>query len=206
MPMRERSFGKSVLGSFTEMPATVMEPSWKGSSPLTHLMRVDLPEPDGPHTTTTSPLSTWVEQCLSTWKLPYHLLTLLIWIIESMNSPDDRDAPLQHLDEIGKGKRDDEVHDRRERVHLHQSIVAVCDLRGRAEEVGHRDDVHERGVLEQDDRLREQHRQHVAERLRQHDIAHHLPVVEPQRLTCGDLAARDGLDARTHDLRVVRRF
>src|SRR5437870_13002289 len=77
MPMRARSFGRSVLGSFTEMPATVMVPSWNGSSPLTHLISVDLPEPDGPHTTTTSPLATSVEQSLSTWKLWYHLLTLL---------------------------------------------------------------------------------------------------------------------------------
>jgi hypothetical protein len=47
MPMRARSFGKSVLWSLTEMPAPVMVPSWNGSSPLTHLMSVDLPEPDG---------------------------------------------------------------------------------------------------------------------------------------------------------------
>ena len=77
MPMRARSFGRSVLGSLTEMPATVMSPSWNGSSPLTHLISVDLPEPDGPHTTTTSPLATSVEQSLSTWKSRYHLLTLL---------------------------------------------------------------------------------------------------------------------------------
>src|SRR4029453_13154565 len=75
MPIRARSFGRLVLGSLTEMPATVMEPSWNGSSPLTHLMSVDLPEPDGPHTTTTSPLATSVEQSFSTWKSLYHLLT-----------------------------------------------------------------------------------------------------------------------------------
>jgi hypothetical protein len=33
----------------------VMAPSWNGSSPLTHLMSVDLPEPDGPHTTSLRP-------------------------------------------------------------------------------------------------------------------------------------------------------
>jgi hypothetical protein len=41
------------------------------------LISVDLPEPDGPHTTTTSPLLMLVEQSLSTWKLPYHLETFL---------------------------------------------------------------------------------------------------------------------------------
>src|SRR5438034_9827813 len=81
MPMRERSFGRLVLGSPTEMPSTVMLPFWKGSSAFTHLISVDLPLPEGPHTTTTSPLATSVEQSVSTWKLPYHLLTLFIEIM-----------------------------------------------------------------------------------------------------------------------------
>src|SRR5476651_2349900 len=82
MPIRARSFGRLVLGSPTEMPSTVIAPCVNGSSPLTHLINVDLPEPDGPHTTTTSPLATFVEQRLRTWKGPYHLLTSLmsIWI------------------------------------------------------------------------------------------------------------------------------
>src|SRR2546430_1426214 len=77
MPIRARSFGRSVLRSPTEMPATVMVPCWNGSRPLTHLISVDLPEPEGPHTTTTSPLATSVEQSFKTWKVWYHLLTLL---------------------------------------------------------------------------------------------------------------------------------
>src|SRR6059058_5502531 len=76
MPIRARNFGKLVLGSLTEIPATVMEPSWNGSSPFTHLMSVDLPEPEGPQTTTTSPLATRRLQLSSTWKPPYHLLAL----------------------------------------------------------------------------------------------------------------------------------
>jgi hypothetical protein len=48
----------------------VMVPDWKGSRPLTHLMRVDLPLPEGPQTTTTSPFFTWVVQSVRTWKLP----------------------------------------------------------------------------------------------------------------------------------------
>jgi hypothetical protein len=34
-----------------------------------------LPEPEGPQTTTTSPLFTAVVQSVRTWKSPYHLLT-----------------------------------------------------------------------------------------------------------------------------------
>jgi hypothetical protein len=48
---------------------------------LTHLIRVDLPDPDGPHTTTTSPFLTAVVQSVRTWKSPYHLLTDFIVIM-----------------------------------------------------------------------------------------------------------------------------
>src|SRR6266550_1482542 len=51
MPTRARSFGKFVFGSLTLMPSTTMLPSWNGSSALTTLISVDLPDPDGPHTT-----------------------------------------------------------------------------------------------------------------------------------------------------------
>ena len=67
MPMRERSFGRLVFGSCTGTPSTVISPFWKGSSALTTLISVDLPEPEGPQTTTTSPFSTFVVQSVSTW-------------------------------------------------------------------------------------------------------------------------------------------
>ena len=44
-------------------------------------MSVDLPEPDGPQTTITSPLSTLVVQSVSTWNWPYHLETLSMSIM-----------------------------------------------------------------------------------------------------------------------------
>src|SRR6266496_6771367 len=81
MPTFARSFGRLVLGSPTGMSLTVILPCWNGSSALTHLMSVDLPEPDGPQTTMTSPLSTWVVQSVRTWNWPYHFETLSIEII-----------------------------------------------------------------------------------------------------------------------------
>src|SRR4051812_20447273 len=123
MPTRERSLGRSVLGSPTETPSTVIVPFWNGSSALTVLMSVDLPLPEGPHTTTTSPLATSVEQSVRTWKLPYHLLTFLMLIM--LFSPDDGNAVLQVLHEGRQTVRDDEVHHGGEAVHLHQPIVAV---------------------------------------------------------------------------------
>ena len=201
MPMRARNFGRLVLRSPTEMPSTVMAPFWNGSSPLTHLISVDLPEPDGPHTTTTSPLATLVEQSLSTWKVWYHLLTLLISIMAH--------AELQRMMAMRlcsrrtsweAAKRDQEIDHGGEQVHLDQPPVALRDLRRRAQEVGDREHVDQRGVLEQDDGLRQQHRHHVAECLRQHDVAHGLRIGHAERLRGRDLAARDRLNAGAHDL------
>src|SRR2546421_5749127 len=117
MPMRERSFERLVFGSFTDTPSTVTVPRWKGSSPFTVLMRVDLPLPDGPHTTTTSPLETSVVQSVSTWKLPYHLLTFWMEIMDMSGlSADHGDLRLQALHEERQAEGDDEVDDRGEAV------------------------------------------------------------------------------------------
>jgi|GEM_PF-6752860 len=81
MPTRERSFGRFVFGSESEIPSTTMSPFWKGSSALTVLINVDLPEPDGPHTTTTSPFRIAVVLSVNTWKVPYHLETFWMSIM-----------------------------------------------------------------------------------------------------------------------------
>src|SRR5260370_37228136 len=85
MPMRARSLERLVLRSPTEMPSTMMAPSWNGSKPFTHLISVDLPEPEGPQTTTTSPLLTSVLHFLRTWNSPYHLETFFIAIITQIS-------------------------------------------------------------------------------------------------------------------------
>src|SRR5260221_1351171 len=206
MPMRERSFERLVLGSPTETPSTVISPFWKGSRPFTVLMSVDLPLPEGPQTTTTSPLETSVVQSVSTWKAPYHLLTFLIEIMDGGSLANHGDSRLQAFHQQRKAERNDEVDHRGERIHLDQAVVAVGDLGRGAEEIGRRDHVDERSVLEEDDRLREEDRHHVAEGLRQHDVAHGLPVVQPERIPGPHLPARDRLDSRAHDLAVVRRL
>src|SRR3954466_10127946 len=95
MPTRARSLGRSVFGSPTEIPSTTMSPFWNGSSAFTHLMRVDLPEPEGPQTTITSPFLTSVLQSVSTWKLPYHLFTSLMEIISGASLSNDGNLELQ---------------------------------------------------------------------------------------------------------------
>src|SRR5471032_1096659 len=128
MPTRARSFGRSVLGSLTLMPSRMISPLWNGSSALTHLIKVDFPEPEGPHTTTTSPLATSVLQSFSTWKLPYHLLRCLMEIMYaffSRGSSDDRDPVLQLPHAIRGSETDQEVYNGDEHVHLDQPIVAI---------------------------------------------------------------------------------
>ncbi|AIP71114.1 hypothetical protein BG92_303 [Burkholderia pseudomallei 406e] len=58
MPTRARSCASLTDGSPSRAPSTVMLPFWNGSRPLIVLTSVDLPEPDGPQTTTTSPFET----------------------------------------------------------------------------------------------------------------------------------------------------
>src|SRR6266446_5408428 len=81
MPTLERNLDRFVRLSPTEEPSTMISPFCKLSNPFTHLIRVDLPDPEGPQTTTTSPFVTSVLQSFSTWKSPYHFETFLIEII-----------------------------------------------------------------------------------------------------------------------------
>src|SRR5574340_1253811 len=131
MPTRARSFGRFVFASLTLTPSTKMSPFCTGSRAFTVLMSVDLPDPDGPQTTITSPFSTLVVQSVSTWKLPYHLEIFLTSIIAMREvfpglrseeelargrvakvsaaaaaSADDRDASLQPPDGPGDDDAD----------------------------------------------------------------------------------------------------
>ena len=95
-------------------PSTTMSPFWKGFQPLTVLISVLLPEPEGPHTTTTSPFWMLVVQSVSTWKLPYHLLTFWMSITaKASRVADDLDLLLQPAP-ARQREADDEVDDRRD--------------------------------------------------------------------------------------------
>src|SRR4051794_18227015 len=119
MPTRARNFGRLVLGSLRAMPSTMISPFSNGSSALTHLISVDFPDPEGPHTTTTSPLATLVVQSFSAWKLPYHLSTLLISIMK-LSLVHEGDAGLQAPDPERRNTGNDEIDRRREQIHLYQ--------------------------------------------------------------------------------------
>src|SRR5450830_953959 len=207
-PTRSRYFKPLALASSALRPSTLIWPCCIGSRPLTVLIRVDLPEPDGPQMTITSPLATLVVQSVSTWNWPYHLLTLLSSIILFFlfRLANDGDAFLQAFYQERQGIAQHEIHDSDKHIHFHQAAIALRDFRGGADEIGDRQHVHERHVLEQHDGLRQQHGDHVAKGLRQHDAAHGLPVIHAQRLPGPYLAAGNRLYATAHDLAIVGRL
>jgi hypothetical protein len=73
MPMLRRTASMSTSTSVTSCPLTQILPLVGVSSRLMHRSRVDLPDPDGPMTHTTSPRSTWKSMPLSTSRDPKDL-------------------------------------------------------------------------------------------------------------------------------------
>ena len=58
MPVSRRIASMLRMSLVSSMPSTMISPCWCSSSRLIVRMKVDLPEPDGPKTTTTSPRRT----------------------------------------------------------------------------------------------------------------------------------------------------
>jgi hypothetical protein len=66
MPTSRRMASTDLRSSESSMPSTTMRPDWCVSSRLMSRIMVDLPEPDGPQTTTFSPLATLMSTSFST--------------------------------------------------------------------------------------------------------------------------------------------
>ena len=77
MPTRVRSADMLTPGRTIDSPRTTRSPPWIPSRPFTQRISVDFPEPDGPHTTTTSPAATARLMSLRTLSFPNHLFTSL---------------------------------------------------------------------------------------------------------------------------------
>ncbi len=75
MPTSQRCFCSVASLSVTSTPSMVMRPPSCGSSRLMARSSVDLPEPEAPMITVTSPVQNCVETPLSTWWLPKDLVT-----------------------------------------------------------------------------------------------------------------------------------
>ncbi|PWC47263.1 hypothetical protein TSA6c_11425 [Azospirillum sp. TSA6c] len=67
MPTLRRIFSTALTSSVSSMPSTMMWPVWCASSRLMQRIIVDLPEPEGPQTTTFSPLPMLMLTSRSAW-------------------------------------------------------------------------------------------------------------------------------------------
>src|SRR5687768_14431381 len=107
-------------------------------------MRVDLPEPEGPQTTTFSPRPTLRSTSFSAWNAPNHLFTLLISIMSASFA-------LKALAVLRHGKAEGEIDHGSEHVRLDAEAVprrlGERDL-DRRQEIEQPDDQHQRSILE----------------------------------------------------------
>src|SRR6185503_4952208 len=125
MPTSARSRARSTRGAVMDSPWTRISPFWIGSRRLTQRISVLFPEPDGPHTTMTSPASTSRLTSARTWSGPNHLSTLLNWMAwaTARLSLLDHDEDVAEID--GLAGLDADLNDRPRRhraklvLHLH---------------------------------------------------------------------------------------
>src|SRR5215218_4831626 len=168
MPIRARKRARSrprgverlSLKSMRRSP-TCSVPADGSSSRLMQRKKVDLPQPDGPITTTTWPRSTSSET-------PRKPSTVTI------TSPLLVNARLQAGRPQGERIEDDEISDGDAGIDLERPEGVGDDDRARVHEIGDRHDVEQRGVLELDDRLVDERWDHALGGLRQDDVAHQL--------------------------------
>src|SRR5215831_3842779 len=143
---------------------------------LTQRISVDLPEPEGPHTTIFSPRATASEQSSSAWNVPYHLCTPSIASRFSALMSFQRVAPLQVTSVGGDRKADGEIDRAHHDVHLDRigpPFGVHRQLQG-AGEVVDIDDRYERGVFYGTDEQARRRRDGDAQRLWQHNAGQRL--------------------------------
>src|SRR5262245_61872865 len=111
IPTRERSTVRSASDREIVSPSTTTSPDWMRSRAFTQRISVLLPDPDGPQTTTTSPLDTARVMSRSTWSFPNHLLTVRNSIAVSAMSagPSIEEAHARHKRPALYSRRSQEV-------------------------------------------------------------------------------------------------
>ena len=92
IPTSARNCASSLPSSGSGVPSMRISPCWIGSSRLIARHIVDLPDPDGPITTTTSRSSTVRLMSCSTWRSPNHLFTSINSTSASTTSDPPRGA------------------------------------------------------------------------------------------------------------------
>src|SRR5215468_7603290 len=162
---------------------------------------VDLPDPDGPMTQMTSPLSTVSEKSSSTTWVPNALAMRSTTIISFTT-----ELPLEPVREEGERQAHRQVEEGDQREHRHVLERRGSDQLAAARQLGDGDRRCDRRILEHHDHRVAVRRKEDADRLRQHDAPHHEWGAHAERLRRLDLTVVDRLDAGTEILRLVRRI
>src|SRR5450830_47811 len=186
----------------SDSPSISMLPRWMVSRWIRQRRKVLLPDPEGPMTASTSPLSTSSETPLSTSTGPKRLCTstariIGLFIIDSV-------FLFQTLEAVGQHQGHEQIkggsnHER------HRREIALNNAACRAQQVVHGQHINQRGVLDQRDGLVAHRRQDALENLRQHDAAHGLGIGQTQYLGAFVLATVNGLDTGAEDFRKIGR-
>src|SRR6218665_2672774 len=161
------------------------EPLSSSSKPLRQRRKVDLPEPDGPITTSTSPRATCVlteSTARTSWPRASNTFT------SSRTSITLRKPPFQTIGDLRQRQVDHQIKRRDAEPDLEGGERGGDCLTAALGQLGNGDHRDQRGVLDQADELPSQRWQHALERLRQDHMAHRLCSIQPQRTGCLILA------------------
>src|SRR3990170_4862548 len=227
IPTSLRTASTLRMSSLSSIPSTTTRPRLCRSRRLMQRIIVDLPEPEGPATTTPSPdrIARLIPR--RTCSLPNHLCTLssrmmcwpsraalvpagwvavALWVVSigPILLPFSQPQPLlQDAAAVRHQVGEDEVADQQEDVDLLRVLQVPVDRQQRPagpHQVAQADDHGEGRVLEEADELPHQRRDHVLHRLRQDDETHRLHGGEPHRPGRFRLPAGYRLDAGADDL------
>src|SRR5215212_7044119 len=181
MPILRRTASMSTSGSVTSIPPTKTFPEVGSSRRLMQRSRVDLPDPDGPMTQTTSPPSTRTSMPRRTSRRPKYLwrswtsmaAAPAVWVLTL--SPGLGRLGLEAADHVAERHRDEQVAQPGDEDGGHADVL----VQGVAAELGQlpvlqgeAEQVDQRGVLGQQDQLIGQRRQDDPKGLGKHDRDH----------------------------------
>src|SRR5512145_769212 len=133
-----RSFG---CRSFTTRPPIEISPALIGSSPAIMRSKVDLPQPEGPSSTTKLPSSIlrsmpWITSRSPKLFLTLRTVTAAIALALPCTADTRRQDPVGNLDESLAAAR--RGHERRQRGHARREVAHVGDAAAVREELEHR--------------------------------------------------------------------
>lgn len=177
------------------------------SSRFMQRRNVDLPEPDGPITQTTSPLRIWVEILVRTFKSPNALERSLMSIITSPFCTLSfilSQAPFQILCKVVEDHRQRQINSSHYQKRCPRVIRSGTDDIAALRQILHRHVTGYRSLFQKNNKLIAKCRKYVFKCLRHNDIAHRLHIVKTKASTCLHLSLVDRHDTGTEDLRYIR--